>query len=1058
MKILIICVITILGLGSQAYCQKNISGRIIDDKEELLHNATVRNLTSNVTVSTNIAGRFSIIANDTDSLRIALLGFESKIIAINDWPENGIILLTRKVFVLDDVEVVYTGFQRLRKDQITGAVDVISEKMLNRTTGTNILSRIEGLSPGIQFNKGDAAETDAFLIRGRSTISAEAKPLIVVDDFPYEGDIGQINPNDVASVSILKDAASASIWGARAGNGVIVIKTKQGLNDKLKVDIKSDFAIQNKPDFDNLKWIKSADMIEFEKQRFTQGAYDDLLNGPYYLTPITAVVELLFKKRNNPNGDILDEQIEQMKSKDVRDDIATHLYRPSFRQQYHMSISGRAKQHAHMTSVGYFKELATLRGKADQRLTIRTNNTFRFSPMIELTHSLQYNHLKQKTNANPGYLITNNREIYPYASLVDPDGNPNNLYLNYPKAYLDTIGGGDLSDWSFNPVRDLNTVENKMSGYNLTNNIALIIKPVSDLSVSIRYQYHVGSDDNDRHYRQESYFTRSLFNQYAFKKNGNWISAVPEGGILDYNESTLRSHQARAQVDYNKKFNDVFRLDGIGGYEIRSKVEQGKYGRFYGYVDDRMSVSRNVDYITNYVLLSSGASAKVPAIVGVNKNTDNFLSWFANAVFSYKDQLFISGSVRKDEANLFGVETNAKGTPFWSTGLRWELGNLAVFKNRLLNRMALRATYGVNGNVSRLATALTTIQYISYTQSGLPAATLNSPPNKNLRWEKINTANFGIDFSLFDSRLLGSFDYYIKNGRDLLSQAPMDPTFGVTSFFGNVASMDGKGWDLTLQSRNLKSVVSWNTFLNLSYSSSTVKKYLMPKSTSPMPYLGSSGISPLEGKPLYAVFSYPWMGLNPSNGNPQGNYQGEISEDYKNILINTAIENMVFHGPMQSPWYGTIRNEWEYKNIALSVNLSFKFGGYYRVPSFFSSNLLAGFSGHSDYTKRWQAIGDEVKTEVPSLDLNRNADRDSFYKYASVLVQKSDNIRVEDILIYYSLVPKSMLKWGVENARVFAQIQSPNWAWIGNKSGIDPYFNNVPKSQPIYAFGLSFTF
>lgn len=1050
MKRLVYCIMIMLGLVSQAFAQKILNGRVTNDKGQALQHTTVRNLASNIASSTDAEGKFSIAANPKDSIRIMILGYAPQIMAAKDWPKDGIVRLVSKVVMLEDVEVVHTGFQRLRKDQITGSVDVISEKMLNRTAGTNILSRIEGLSPGIQFNKGDAAETDAFLIRGRSTISAEAKPLIVIDDFPYEGDISQINPSDVASVSILKDAASASIWGARAGNGVIVIKTKQGLSDKLKIDFKSDFALQNRPDLKNLKWIRSADMIEFEKLRFAQGAYDNLLNGPYYLTPITPVVELLFKKRSNPDDTTIDAQIEQMKSNDARKDIAKYLYRPSFRQQYHLAISGRSKQVSHMTSVGYFKELSNLRGTSDDRLTIRSNNTFRLSPIIELSHNLRYTHVRQKANANPGYLIVDNSEIYPYASLVDAGGSPQNVYLNYPKAYLDTVGGGYLKDWSFNPVRDLNTVANRTSGYNLTNNIALVVKPIRDLSVSLRYQYQIGSDGNDNHYGSESYLVRRLSNQYAYKKNGNWTSAIPEGGILDFNESTLQSHQGRIQVDYTKKIDDHIRVDAIAGYEIRSKIEQGKYGRYYGYVDDRMSVARDVDYITSFTLLSNGALAKVPAVSGVNKRTDNFLSWFANTVVSYKDRLFISGSVRKDEANLFGVETNAKGTPFWSAGLRWETG--------LLDRLAIRASYGVNGNISRMATAMTTIQYISYTISGLPAATLNSPPNKSLRWEKINTANMGVDFSVFKNRISGSLDYYLKNGRDLLSQAPMDPTLGITSFFGNVASMDGNGVDLTLQSKNMNAALTWNTFLNLSYSNSKVKKYLMPKSVSPMPYLGSSGISPLEGKPLYAVFSYPWKGLDPTNGNPQGIANGEVSEDYKSILNNTRIEDMVYNGPMQSPWYGSLRNEWTYKNVGLSVNLSFKFGGYFRTSSFLSSTLLAGFSGHADYAKRWQAAGDELKTAIPSLDLTRNSDRDQFYKYSDVLVQKSDNIRVEDILLYYGFNPESLHRWGLQNARVFAQVQSPNWAWLGNRVGVDPNYNNVPKAQPTFVFGLSFTF
>ena len=1034
------------------YAQTTLSGRLLDDNDSPIGNASIRSVVYETQWIVDREGKFEIVAQPTDTLSFRAIGYGEIRMATTDFPENGIVRLPKENNVLEDVEIVHTGFQSLKKEQITGAVDIISEDLLNRTTGTDFLSRIEGLTPGLQFNKGVAAETDPFLIRGRSTFTAEAQPLIVLDDFPYEGELHDINPNDVASVTVLKDAAAASIWGARAANGVIVVKTKEGRGSRTKIEFKTDIALESRPDLQHIDWITASEMIDFEKQRFAEGGYDNLLEGPYYGRGITPVLELLFKQRGNPDDHAIDGQIEAFKEHDVRKDMAKYLYRSAPRQQYHVGLSGSTDNLNYMFSAGYYDQAATLRGTNQNRFTLRSNNTFKIAPFLDIQHTLQFTRSENRSGDNPGYAIGG---IYPYAQLVDDAGNPANLYLDYPKAYLDTLGGGELLDWTYNPVRDLTTVDNRTKNNNITTGLGINVKPFTGLTVAARYQYQYGKTETANNNGADSYSTRTLVNRFSYYENNQWNRPIPIGGILDYSNTSLVSHQGRIQADYSATWKEKYSLDAIGGYEIRSRTEDGQRGRLYGYYPERMTTIPTIDYVRNYTILTTGTTARISPVGSVSKMTDNFLSWYGNATFGYHNSVFLSGSVRKDQANLFGVAANAKGAPFWSTGIRWEIGKLPALEKSSIDRLALRFTYGINGNVSRSASALTTMYYVNYTGSGLPGGALNSPPNRNLRWERVLSSNLGLDFSLWSGTLYGSVDYYHKNGRDLLSEAPVDPTLGVSHFFGNIASMDGKGVDVILTSRNLKNVISWNTTLNLSYTQGRVREYLMPVGNVPTVYLSGTTIAPIEGKPLYSLFSYPWAGLDPENGDPLGYLEGAVSKDYQNITTGTRIEEMVFNGPVQAPWYGSLRNDFRYKGIGLSINVSYKFGGYFRALSYASSNLLTGFNTHSDFSKRWQKPGDEEITQIPSFDPEDVEGRGMFYRYSDVLALRSDNIRLEDILLSYDIKPSRFLGVGFGQMRCFVQVQHINLAWLGNERKIDPYFNNVPLQGASFIAGIN---
>ena len=395
---------------SAAIGQLEISGRKKKKKNEPLPGITVRVKGSSNATASDAEGQFTISNLDSN----AVLVFSSINTEIQEIHLHGrtnlLVVLKFRIVNLSDVSVsVNSGYQEIPKERITGSFGFVDNKLFNRTVSTNVLERIENLVPGVVFNKGDAANTDPILIRGRTTIYADAAPLIVLDNFPYDGNVNNLNPNDIESITILKDAAAASIWGARAGNGVIVITTKKGRGTKPQLEFNSNFTFQKTPDLFNVKTIPSPDYIDLEKYLFDQGYYfvDELYNQINFgHPPFTPVVDLLIKKRDgliNPSD--ADAQIESLKKFDVRNDLEKDLYRNSLNQQYAINVSGNTPALNYYLSVGWDRNLPVLLGSQSDRITMRSKNTFKISDKLSIEAGLNYVESISKNGNNPGYSL-----------------------------------------------------------------------------------------------------------------------------------------------------------------------------------------------------------------------------------------------------------------------------------------------------------------------------------------------------------------------------------------------------------------------------------------------------------------------------------------------------------------------------------------------------------------------------------------------------------------------------------------------------------------------------
>jgi hypothetical protein len=347
----------------------------------------------------------------------------------------------------------------------------------------------------------------------------------------------------------------------------------------------------------------------------------------------------------------------------------------------------------------------------------------------------------------------------------------------------------------------------------------------------------------------------------------------------------------------------------------------------------------------------------------------------------------------------------------------------------------LRATYGYQGNTYDLGSSYLTGVYGTDNLTGASSLNIITAPNPRLQWEKVKNVNLGLDFESRNARLSGSIEVYRKVGKNLIQPTELAPQTGFVTFQSNTANTTTRGIDLTLKTINLQQVVQWQTVFLFSVIKDKVVKYDAPLT----PVSISSYASYAAGKPLYALFSYKWAGLNPENGNPVGYLNGRTSEDYAAIINNFSPDSLVYHGSQIPTVYGSVRNDFSYKSFGLSINLTYRLGYVFRRPSMsLNYTELLQTGAHKDYQNRWQKPGDEKSTNVPSLVYPENYQRNTFYQNSESLIESGDHIRFEDIRLSYTVPVRISKSIGLSNLNFFSYAKHIGIIWRKNKLGIDP--------------------
>lgn len=580
----------LLMLAASPALSQNIIGKIISNEDgKTLPGSSVKLLKSNYPIPVNAEGKFSFKISNADTLVITHIGYKPyKLWLDAKENQNLVFRLKRDEKELEEVNIS-TGYQIIPKERATGSFALIDRKLFNDQISTNIFERLPNVSSSVTRDTRTAKP--GFSIRGLSTIDGPKSPLIVLDNFPYNGDLSNLNPHDVESITILKDAAASSIWGAKAGNGVIVITTKKGkFNQPLRTELILSTTIGKEPDLKQIKSISPTDLIDVETILFEKGVYK--INSPADARkPVSPVIELL---RKHASGELdattLKNRIDVMRNQDVRQQYSKYFYQPSVNQQYSLTLSSGMEKLSWKATAAYDVNRSELDAMFKRKyLSIQTM----LNPLknLDISGTLFLTQSSTKSG-KPGYgqVTMSGGQIPVYTQFADVEGNSLPLAKDYSLEYTRNAGNGKLLDWNYYPLEDWkqSSVNGNLS--DITADFTARYKVVEGLTVSALYRYQRQQTDGTSLYGENSYFARNLINNFSFiDTDGAVYNRIPIGGILDLSKGIMESNQLRGQINFDRTWGN-HNLNLLAGGEVNEDTNQGNIYRTYGYDDEIMKM------------------------------------------------------------------------------------------------------------------------------------------------------------------------------------------------------------------------------------------------------------------------------------------------------------------------------------------------------------------------------------------------------------------------------------------------------------------------------------
>lgn len=1048
-----------------------LNGKLFAQEEDKVI-GTVRDLDGNLINGTvYCSASVSVVANGAftikpayypDTIRVVALGFAS-VTRIVHGPGKVHIRMTPSINRLEEV-VVNTGYQTVNPNEINGSVSLITADMITAKATGNILERIQGHASGLTTLVGKQETSQGgtgVLVRGLGTFHGPMEPLIVLDGFIYDGNINNIDPHTVENVTILKDAAASSIWGARAGNGVIVITTKKGkFNQLMRISVQADRTVQAPPELPDAYFVGADTHIEMEKFLFEQGFFDQRIRNTPYMG-LSPIVDLLSRHRDGMISQAdLDREMTFWSRQDARQNYLDEFYTTATTHNLGVQINGGSERNSYMMGASYHNRTSNLYDK-ENRLTIRMNNQFRIRNNLTLSANVQLNQNRFQSGRNGYGSFMPGGRGGDYLAFRDELGNPLPLDFNYSGYYTDSIGKDVLLDWKYYPTEEYKHRESHNNRLNLFSTLNLNYQMLSWLGITGSFQYQIQDSKQVVHTNEESYVSRDLINQYTqVNPNTGVVShVVPIGGLYNSSEASVNSFAWRGQANLNKQLG-VHRLTGILGMELRGSGTSSKaHAPLHGYQRDPLSYAY-VDVENRYPHFITGAMSRIGTGSSALTLTNyRFVSYYGNFAYTFLNRYTLTGSARRDGSNLFGVNTNDRWKPLWSAGMGWNISNELFYEARYISDLKAVITYGRSGNVDMSKTALPIANIGTHRETGFRTAAISVINNPELRWEQLDQLSVRLDGASSNGRVHGTLAFFKKYGSDLFGDAPYDITgWGLRErIVRNVASMEGHGIELDLHATYIKSnKFKWEGtwYLNRNKNKTTDYYPLYSIPTLSQMLVSGDRINPVIGQPLYAIAAFRWGGLD-AQGNPIGYIDGAPSTDYSNIINNSGFtdDNIVFKGSALPTYYGSLINNWSYGPVQFSVNIGFNLG-YFVKKNHFSSRSAVNGSIHKDYLIRWQSPGDELITNVPSFVYPVLSDRDTFYGFSESHIIPGDHIRLNYINLIYNVNTTQWrypfrnfdLRFGLENGPVL---------WTKNKERLDPSYLDGGRNRAIWSLGVN---
>lgn len=1059
--------------------KRKVTGTVTDRDGSPLPGVAVMHLATRTGTTTDIDGHFALeVPDDTRAiLQVSMLGMKSQEVMLGKRKEVNVVMEEDSKLLND---VVVTGYQTISKERSAGAFSVISGNEVSDKANLrgNIMESLEGMTTGLSVNYGEGQEK--FLIRGVTSINSTRSPLYVVDGIPMSSDSFEkmINSNDIDKVTFLKDATAASIWGAQAANGVVVVTTKEGSDTdrKVKFSYNGSYTYKGKPRYSYMDYMSSEMFMKtaeeiFDPEYYTWSSVTSTSNGTSGTLPVVYPHEqVMYDRLNNVlSASEADKALQQLAALNNQKQIEDNFYTPAYFTKHSLSFRGGKEKYKFYGSFGYEHDTSYSRDKSNEyQLNLKQNFELTKWLHADLGVNLALNDDKEamlpyKTNLN---------SVLPYMMFTDGTGNPLShaslLYYEPNRLDYEQKSGKSLD---YVPLTDGKDGFNKTSGYDARVNLGIRADLLKGLSYDGRFHYQRGNMKNELFYGQNSYRVREELVSLATvdSKTGAPVFALPTtGGYYQTSNTNTTDWTVRNQLTFDRMFEKLeSQITVLVGMEVRSDKVNNQITTLRGYNPQTMTYSSYDEKtlasvgVKNPIIPTTSGTAYLSGKGNSFSETEKrYVSMYANGAYTYQSRYSLNASVRVDRSNLFGSDHNVQFKPIWSVGAAWSLGQEAFMKQcDFLNRLNLRVSYGLGGNspdpgLGGPYDILNPVNSSVFSSLGQGYVVV-TPANDKLVWEKTRIFNFGVDFAVLNHRLSGSLDVYFKNTTDLLGDVALHPSTGWVTALSNFGSMRNNGFELSLNSQNIRGRdFNWYTDFTLTYNKNKVTELYVEDGNAPSSLIYKNFVA---GYAAQSLFAYRWAGLD-GMGDPQvfdenGN-KVKLSKDLTDV---NALRCM---GSMQPLWYGGLTNTFTYKDFGLSFMFVYNLGHKMRndVNSFWNGRL--GSNIHKDFDKRWRNEGDENITDIPSYVSNtkesvtrREVD---FYRYADINVLDASYIKLRDLSLSYSL-PKSVCdKFASDHVKLRLQV-SNLFYWAANGEGIDPESQNFRYGRRITQFGPSYS-
>lgn len=1063
---------------------KIVKGKVMDERGNPLPGVAVLIKGTSVGTATNNEGEYSLpIASDDIVLIFSFIGMKRQEVTLGSKTELNV-KMTEESSDLD--EVVVTGYQDIRRDRVTGSVTVITAKELENNSFKSIDQILEGKVAGLySYTTSGAPGTRSNIrIRGDNSISGNKEPLWVVDGLPLQGGVASINvvnagniqesildhgigniaPTDIESITILKDAAASAIYGARAANGVIVIKTKRGFEGAATFNYNGSFGMVEAPRID-LDFMNSTEKIDFEislMKDFSRAWEGGLVSKIYDYYMQGRYTEVQYNEELN-------------KLRRIDADWFDVIFRRAFSHSHFLSMRGGTEKTNYYASLNY----------SGQSGILKSNSYDNLGASLEVRHKPAKNfEMNFKLNGNYRESKDHNSSVDPfkYAVFANPYERPFNEDGSYAAdfTYLgdnrSKIHYGNAYD-KFNILRELNETRNKTIAADLSARLGLNYQIIEGLTVDVNGSVTYSTNNTEAWAAPGTYTSYSScfastavggelpekYNNGYLREGSGRSTAFAFRGLISYNNNMLKDHSfslvVGTELAGSKSYNNFHR-----------SPEFNDYYRFTSFPDF------SSDDIT-YAKLKNALSG----LISTAEAQDRSASFFGAFTYTWLDKYVFNMNARLDGADIIG--TDNRFTPLWSASFRWNAMRENFLRNvNFVSDLAVRLSYGYTGNIDRSSYPIPMVFLGGDRYDDNFTASQVTYPNPNIKWEKKQDRNVGLDFAFWDNRIGGSFNYYWNTGKDLLGTQSTPNSYGRTTITANVSSIENTGWEFNINLRlDLGKEVRWINSFNIAQNKNKITKTYI-KNLDEIEWKGST--DNIEGYATGTMFGYRFAGVNPLTGQamiyisdesrriiareeeiPLEQVPGKI--DTQSITGDAYEEvyrsSMVNLGSVNPKVIGGFSSTLSWKNLEVRAGFSYSAG--HLLETFNERKYApAGENRQSEIyvsrtnrlrsaMNRWRTIGDI--TDTPRYQYNGT-------NYHSMVTddkyEKGNYLAFRDLTVSYDLKNKWFAQMGVDRCRLGLQIS--NLFVFTKYSGLDVTTGgafNYPLPRT-YMFNLSLGF